>query len=272
MGTAILADTGLWGLAVFVGVCGVVVDATVTIVIFTVADLGCWGDLCKARSPCVIETSSRTSLAGSRASVRTIGFSGAARQPVVAGFFFAVCAGARGIFIDAAVAIVVFAVAADLEGLGLDVGCTHQLSIFAACILSACAFTEFLGGLARSGGQEYVIVDLSVAVVVFAITSGFFGFVIPAVYEVIAVCAVGPSFFAFAGFFCTRADALGFVARRGCEIFVDLSVAIVIFSVASFGGVGMDIFVFVVAVVLAFFVGYIGTVAVFVLVFANGVG
>lgn len=98
-------------------------------------------------------------MAGADAGVGTVAFSGASDETVVAGFFFAVYAGARGIFIDAAVAIVVFAVVADLDGLGLDVGCTHQFAVFAACILAASAFAELLGSLAGSGGQEHVIVD-----------------------------------------------------------------------------------------------------------------
>ncbi len=197
---SILADAGLLGFAVFVGICGGVVDVSVAIVVFAVADLGGWDDLVQARTPSVVLAGAYAIFASTCAGIRAITLSSASIESCITGFLACVGASARRVFIDISIAIIVFSVSADLVGLGLDVGSTHQFALFAARELATSALSELLRNLARRCWQQHIVVDLSVAIVVSAIAGGFFGFIIAAVYEIIAFGAIGPSFFAFAGF------------------------------------------------------------------------
>lgn len=221
----------------------VVVDQTVAIVVLVVALFGFFDDRACARSPHPAATNLCTCLAESAAFVSSVG-----------GCFLASDASGEaglGISVDAVTTFVDLAIAVVVKSVTIVHGrlsgpiCVVVLFVrIVVTVLPFALFTRLLGSVAdamlfgaRIGWE--VVVDLAVAIVVESVTivhGGLRRSIGGIVLGVFGLRAIFPAIFAIADlFFGTTADAVLLGAWGRCEVVVDFSVAIVIFSVAFFG-------------------------------------
>ena len=137
--------------------------------------------------------------------------------------------------VDLAVAIVVFAVALGLDSLviGILSGIRSGITIFpATCPCAALFGSDARALLFRAKRRSQVVVDLAVAIVVFAVALGLDSLVICVMSGVFGVCAIFPTTRSPASLFGSAAHALLFRAKRCGQVVVDLAVAIVVFAIA----------------------------------------
>ena len=89
--------------------------------------------------------------------------------------------------------------------------------------------------LLRAKRSRQVVVDPTIAIVVFAVALGFCGFIIRRVRRIIGTCTSPPTTRAPASLFRPAACALLIRAVGRNKVVVDLAVAIVVFAIAYFG-------------------------------------